>query len=63
MKTIQRTAMSSVLLILLVGMAGCSIVRTPDGYTVGGAAAGGFIGDSMARTNRNGPTGNAVTAR
>jgi hypothetical protein len=60
-KPIQKIAMSSVAVAVVLGMAGCSVVRTPDGYTVGGAAAGAFIGDSMARTNRNGPTGNAAT--
>jgi hypothetical protein len=44
---------------MALGMTGCSLAWTPDGHTVGGAAAGGFIGP-MSTTNRNGPTGNAV---
>jgi hypothetical protein len=60
MRTIRKIVASGVAAAVVLGMAGCSIVRAPEGYTVGGAAAGGFIGDSMTRTNRNGPTGNAV---
>jgi hypothetical protein len=42
--------MSTLAVAVALGMASCSIVSTPDGFTVGGAAAGGFVGDSMART-------------
>ena len=60
MRTLRRTAMSTLAVAAVLGMAGCSVMQTADGYTVGGAAAAGFIGDSLARTNRNGPTGNVV---
>jgi hypothetical protein len=56
---IRSTAIAAA---LLLGIGGCSVMSTPEGYTVGGAAADGIIGDpsASARTNRNGPTGNSV---
>jgi hypothetical protein len=49
------------LVALALATAGCSLVSTPEGYHVGGAAAGGFAAEPAEKTNRNGPTGNSVT--
>jgi hypothetical protein len=46
---------------LALAIAGCSLVSTPEGYDVRGAAAGGFAAEPAEKTNRNGPTGNSVT--
>ena len=59
--SIQGKALGVVGIGLALAIAGCSLVSTPEGYHVGGAAAGGFAAESAERTNRNGPTGNGVT--
>jgi hypothetical protein len=61
MKPRQGTALVTLVVGLALAIAGCSLVSTPDGYRVGGAAAGGFAGEAPEKTNRNGPTGNSVT--
>jgi hypothetical protein len=60
-KTAKRTVTAALVFGLALAIAGCSLVSTPDGYRVGGAAARGFAGEPAERTNRNGPTGNTVT--
>jgi hypothetical protein len=44
---------------VLLGVAGCSLTSTRD-ESAGGATASGFMANQPGRTNRNGPTGNAV---
>lgn len=61
MTTTQSTVLAALVFGLALAVAGCSLVSTPEGYRVGGAAAGGFAGEPPERTNRNGPTGNSVT--
>jgi hypothetical protein len=61
MKPTQRTAMATLVVGLALAIAGCSLISSPDGYRVGGAAGGGFAAEPSEKTNRNGPTGNSVT--
>jgi osmotically inducible lipoprotein OsmB len=60
MKTIKSLAVSSMIAVFALGVAGCSGMSTQDKYTAGGAAAGGVAGAVLTGGSTIGTVGGAA---